>query len=147
MAGFQFLAALAATLFAGAAIYVNLAEHPARMECGATLAATVFGPSYRRGAVMQAVLALVATGAGTGAWLTGGSGAWLLGAILIFLVVPFTLVVIKPTNNQLLGLAVDRAARKTGDLLRLWGRLHAVRSALSLASSIVFLAALVWRRG
>ena len=28
---FQFLAALAAIFFTGAAIYVNLAEHPARM--------------------------------------------------------------------------------------------------------------------
>ena len=37
--GFQFVAVLAALLFAGAAIYVNLAEHPARMECGTLLAA------------------------------------------------------------------------------------------------------------
>jgi hypothetical protein len=31
---FQFMAVLAAMLFSGAAIYVNLVEHPARMECG-----------------------------------------------------------------------------------------------------------------
>jgi hypothetical protein len=46
----QFIAVLAATLFAGAAIYINVAEHPARMECGTAVAATVFGPSYRRAA-------------------------------------------------------------------------------------------------
>jgi hypothetical protein len=45
---FQFIAVLAATLFTGAAIYISLAEHPARMECGTAVAATVFGPSYRR---------------------------------------------------------------------------------------------------
>ena len=45
---FQFLAILATALFAGAAIYINVAEHPARMECGTALAATVFGLSYRR---------------------------------------------------------------------------------------------------
>jgi hypothetical protein len=42
---FQFVAILTATLFSGAAVYVNLVEHPARMECGTLLAATVFGPS------------------------------------------------------------------------------------------------------
>jgi hypothetical protein len=58
MLAFQFVAILAATLFSGAAIYINLAEHPARMECGTQLAAIVFGPSYRRPSVMQAILAL-----------------------------------------------------------------------------------------
>ena len=48
MLAFEFVAVLAATLFAGAAIYINVAEHPARMGCGTELAATVFGPSYRR---------------------------------------------------------------------------------------------------
>jgi hypothetical protein len=64
---FQFIAVLATTFFTGAAIYINVAEHPARMECGTAVAATVFGPSYRRAAVMQAVLALVATAGAIGA--------------------------------------------------------------------------------
>jgi hypothetical protein len=54
MLAFEFVALLPATLFAGAAIYVTLVEYPARMQCGTELAATVFGPSYRRAAVMQA---------------------------------------------------------------------------------------------
>jgi hypothetical protein len=61
---FQFVATLATTLFSGAAVYINLVEHPARMACGTELAATVFGPSYRRAAVMQVGLALAATIAG-----------------------------------------------------------------------------------
>jgi hypothetical protein len=50
---FQFVATLATALFTGAAIYINFEEHPARMECGTELAATVFGPSYRPAAVMH----------------------------------------------------------------------------------------------
>ena len=46
------LALVTAAAFTGAAIYVNVAEHPARLECGVSLAATVFGPSYRRASVM-----------------------------------------------------------------------------------------------
>jgi hypothetical protein len=48
MSAFEFVSVLAATLFGGAAIYITLVEHPARMVCGTQLAATVFGPSYRR---------------------------------------------------------------------------------------------------
>ena len=57
----KFIAVLATTLFAGAAFYINVAEHPARMECGTAVAATVLGPSYRRAATMQAAVAVVAT--------------------------------------------------------------------------------------
>jgi len=76
MLAFQFVAVLAALLFSGAAIYINLAEHPARMECGTQLAATVFGPSYRRAAVMQIILALAATIAGISAWFLGAPRLW-----------------------------------------------------------------------
>jgi hypothetical protein len=140
---FQFIAVLATTLFAGAAIYINIAEHPARMECGTLLAATVFGPSYRRAAVMQALLALIATVAAVGAWFTGAAAVWLIGAVLIFAVVPFTVLVIGPTNKKLLDPAVDRSSDTVHRLLQRWGRLHAMRSALALASSIVLLASLV----
>jgi hypothetical protein len=54
---FELVATLCAGLFAGAAIYITLVEHPARLECGTDLAVTEFGPSYRRAAIMQASLA------------------------------------------------------------------------------------------
>ena len=36
------LAILASGLFAGAALYITFVEHPARMQCGTTLAITQF---------------------------------------------------------------------------------------------------------
>ena len=60
---------------------------------------------------MQVVLAVVATVGGIGAWFRGASPIWLLGALLIFTVVPFTLLVIRPINNQLLDPAIDRTSR------------------------------------
>ena len=139
MRAFPFVAILAATLFSGAAIYVNLVEHPARMECGTELAVRVFRPSYRRAAVMQAILALAATIGGVGAWFMDGRLAWLVGALLIFLTVPFTLIAIRPTNKQLLGPALDPSSEAARRLLQRWTRLHAARSVLGLAASIVFL--------
>ncbi len=35
----EFVAVLACSLFTGASVYINLVEHPARMECGVEIAA------------------------------------------------------------------------------------------------------------
>ena len=135
----QFLTTLCCGLFAGAAIYINLVEHPARMECGTEIAATEFGPSYRRAAVMQASLAATGLAASLAAWLTGASVWWLAGGILLGSVIPFTLAVILPVNKQLLASALDKRSARARELLSYWGKLHAVRSALSIIALIMFL--------
>jgi uncharacterized membrane protein len=135
---------LSSPLFAGAAIYINVAEHPARMECGTELAATVFGPSYKRAAAMQVSLALVATGTGLLlSWLMDDRVMWLVGAMVMFAVIPFTLIAIMPTNRQLLDPELDRSSEATRRLLQKWGTLHAVRSILSLAASCIFLSLMI----
>ena len=133
------IAALCAGVFAGAAIYITAVEHPARLSCGTELALREFGPSYRRATVMQAPLAMA--GCVTGLWSAWARGdAWLaLGAILLGAVVPFTLVVILPTNHQLVDAALDPRGQRATQLLVRWGRLHAVRSALSGAAFLLFL--------
>lgn len=140
------LATLCATLFAGAALYINLAEHPARLECGHELAATVFGPSYRRAAGMQASLALLATITAAGAALAGGPKLWWMAAAMIFAVVPFTFGVIMKVNRRLLDPTLDRANPDTRRLLVSWGRLHAVRTVLSLVACVLSLV-LITQRG
>ena len=145
MAWFQFVAVLTTVLFTGAAIYINLVEHPARMAFGPHVATTVFGPSYKRASVMQAVLALVASVAGVGAWLADAELLWLVGAVLIFIVIPFTLVGIAPTTKRLLDPALDRESKSARKLLYTWGWLHAIRSVLGLLASLMFLSAVIWR--
>ena len=92
---------------------------------------------------MQASLALVATLSALGAAWLADSALWLIGALLIFSVVPFTLLIILPTNEQLLARGLDRAAPSTQQLLVRWGRLHAVRSVASIAANVIFLIALM----
>ncbi|HJU06523.1 MAG TPA: DUF1772 domain-containing protein [Nitrospiraceae bacterium] len=139
----HFIAVLSSTLFTGAAIYINVAEHPARMACGTELAATVFRPSYQRAAPMQVLLALVAMAAGLLSWWMGGRVLWLIGALVMFSVIPFTLIVIMPTNRQLLDPGLDRSSESTRRLLQTWGMLHAIRSALSLVASCMFLSLII----
>jgi len=139
----QFFATLFCTLFAGAAIYISLVEHPARMGCDTKTAATVWAPSYKRGTMMQAPLAVLSFMSGVMAWLFGGGVMWLVGAVLIGLVVPFTFIAILPTNHQLLMPGRDLASIETRPLLEKWGRLHAVRSVLSLSASTLYLVLLL----
>lgn len=136
------VAVLASALFAGAAVYVSVAEHPARMECGTELAATEFAPSYRRAAVMQVALVAITTVAALVRWWAAGGALWLAGALCIFAAIPYTLVVIMPTNKRLLDPGRDRGSAETQALLVAWGRLHAVRTLLGLVASVLLLAAL-----
>ena len=128
---FELIATLCAGLFAGAAIYITLVEHPARLECGTELAATEFGPSYRRATLMQASLAAVGLAAAVVAWIQGRGLLDLVGGLLLGMVIPFTLLVILPTNKRLLDPGLDRRSAEAAALLNRWGRLHAVRSVLS----------------
>jgi len=100
----EFVAVFACGLFAGAAVYISLVEHPARMECGIEIAATQFQPSYRRAAILQATLAALGLASSIAAWLCGATFWWLVPGLLLGTVIPFTLIVILPTNRQLLNL-------------------------------------------
>jgi hypothetical protein len=132
------LATIAAGLFAGAALYVTVAEHPGRMECGPAVAIREFAPSYRRAAVMQVLLAVAGCGAGVAAWARGAGAGWLVGALLLGALIPFTLLVIMPVNHRLLDTTLDRESPEAVDLLTRWGRLHALRTALSIVAFVVF---------
>jgi len=141
LASLQLIAILCCALFAGAALYVNAVEHPARMSCGTELAVAQWAPSYRRATWMQAPLALVGFVSAAAAWLAGSGIVWLLGGILLGLVVPVTLIVIMPTNQRLLSSSLDRRSEEARDLLARWNALHGIRTALSLAALLLFLGA------
>jgi hypothetical protein len=134
----ELLAVLACTLFTGAAVYITAVEHPSRLSCGTEIAATQWKPSYRRATVMQVSLAVAAALFGIARGVQGGGPLWFGAAVLIVAVVPFTLIVIRPTNNRLLDPHRDPRSDETLQLLKSWGRLHRVRSVLGIAASILF---------
>ena len=136
------LAVFACTMFTGASIYISLVEHPARLSCSTEVAATQWAPSYKRATVMQVSLAVTAAICGAITWWQRDDALWLVGAVLIISVIPFTALVILPTNNRLLTAGRDLASDETRMLLEKWGRLHAVRSTVSLAASVVYIWAL-----
>jgi uncharacterized membrane protein len=127
----ELIALLCTGLFAGAAVYVTLVEHPARLECGPVVALAEFRPSYRRAAAMQASLAAVGLLTAVGAWALGRSLPVLVAGLLLGAMIPFTLLVVLPTNKRLLDPALDPHSTEAASLLTHWGRLHAVRSVAS----------------
>ena len=135
----QLVAAFCATLFAGAAVYISVVEHPARMALDTRAAATQWAPSYKRATWIQAPLALLSLVCGAAASLMGAGAAWLVAALLIGVVVPFTFIVVMPTNHKLLAPGRDLDAAETRTLLTRWGKLHAVRSALSILAAALYL--------
>ena len=139
----QNLALVTAAVFAGAAVYVNVAEQPARLVLDDTALLAEWKPSYARGKVMQASLALIGTALGLWAWYLTGKWMWALGAALILAPWPWTLFVIMPVNRVLEATAVDAANAETRALIEKWGRLHAGRTALGIAATLVYLWAIL----
>lgn len=142
----EIVATLASGIFADGAVYINFVEQPARLSCGVELAVTEWMPSYKRGTVMQARLAVIGSLAALISWWFDRSLAWLVGGLLLLLIIPFTLVVILPTNRRLESRELDLRSEEAGSLLRRWGRLHAVRSILSGVAFVIFLIMLIGSR-
>lgn len=133
-----------AGVFFGAAIYVNLVEHPARVACGTEMAVREFGHMYRRAAIMQGSLS--ALGCLLGLFAAWQLGEWHVGvnAVLLGLPIPVTLLIIAPVNRQLLDPGLD--AGRAEQLLARWIRLHWIRTVLGGLAFLLLLCRLIVHR-
>jgi hypothetical protein len=133
------LALVAGAIFTGAAFYVSVVEQPARLLLDDRALLTEWKPSYRRGAAMQAPLALLGCLVGLIAWWQSSHTGFLIGALAMIAPWPWTLIGIKPTNDALLATEPDKAGPPTRALVVKWGALHAVRTALGVLATLAFL--------
>lgn len=132
------VALVLATLFAGAALYISLVEHPARMGLEDAPLLAQWQPSYRRALPIQAGLATLGGAAGLLAWYQLRDWPWIAGSLLLLANWPFTVFVIMPTNGRLMAMTPREAGAESRGLLRRWGSLHGVRGALGSAASLLF---------
>ncbi|HKU07099.1 MAG TPA: DUF1772 domain-containing protein [Bradyrhizobium sp.] len=139
------LALTVAAVFTGAALYVNVAEQPARLVLDDQALLAEWKPAYRRGAAMQASLALVGFVLGLAAWWQAPRAGFLIGAAAMIAPWPWTLLVIKPVNDRLLATAPEEAGPASRALVVKWGGLHSVRTVFGAIATMAFLSAL-WTR-
>src|SRR6266446_5119026 len=133
------LALTIAAVFTGAAIYINIAEQPARLQLDNRSLLAEWKPAYRRGYMMQASLVIVGGLFGLGAFLSTLDWRWLLGAVVLLANWPYTIYVMMPTNRRLMDTAPEAATAETRRMLERWGALHAGRTALGLVATLIFL--------
>jgi len=142
---FGLVALISAAIFTGAALYVNVAEQPARLLLDDRALLTEWKPSYRRGAAMQAPLALLGCLLGLIAWWQTSQPGFLVGAIAMIAPWPWTLIGIKPTNDAPLAAEPDQSGPQIRALVVKWGVLHSVRTALGALATLAFLWACIPR--
>ncbi len=141
-----FLGLVTASLFAGAAFYVNFAEQPARLALDDRALLIQWQRSHERAAMMQASLAMAAFALGLAAWWwEGRDPRWLIGGFVLLAPWPYTLLIIKPVNDRLKATDPLAAGAQTRALIERWGRLHAGRTVLGVLATATFFCAAVAR--
>jgi hypothetical protein len=133
------LALIAAAIFTGAALYINVAEQPARLLLDDRSLLAEWQPSYKRGLAMQAPLAIVGFLLGVAAWWAMDNWLWLVGAALMVLNWPYTMFAIMPTNNELLAMDPTTGSHLSRSMIMRWGHLHAGRTLLGILATLAFL--------
>ena len=135
------LALITAAMFAGVALYISIAEHPARMRLDDQAGLTEWRASYARAAPLQASLTLVSMLLGLWAWYKIQIDWLLVGALSIGAAVPFTLLAFMPLNRRLKAAASYGGGSEGRVLLSRWGKLHALRTLLGLVAVGAYFAA------
>ncbi len=127
-----------ATLFASAALYISLVEHPARLELADGPLLAQWQPSYKRALPIQSGLAVAGGAAGLIVGYLSADWRWFAGSILLLANWPFTLFVIMPVNKRLMAMRERDAGAESRAMLMQWGKLHNVRSVLGAATMLLF---------
>ena len=127
-----------AAAFAGAAIYVNWVEQPARLALDDEALLSEWGPSDSRAVALLLAFALAAAVGGFIAYFETQDVRYVFGALIAISSWPYAFVVMAPLNNQILALrGTDVGAARA--LVRQWGYIEVGFAAIGVLAVAMFL--------
>jgi hypothetical protein len=135
-----------ATLFTGAAIYINLVEHPARAMLDNISMLQEWKYGIKRATLMQGSLAIITFLLSSITYFYSQQVYWFIGGIIMLINWLYTLVIIMPTNKKLLLTKDENANAETRFLINRWNKLHTIRTLLGATAVSLFLIALSIQR-
>ncbi len=127
-----------AALFFGIALYITIAEQPARLALADAPLLAEWKVSFEVGFMVQGTLTILAGICGMAAWWFVRDWRFLAGGLFMLANWPWTLVMIAPINNALTGTAADAASAASRVLIEQWGQVHSVRTAFALIGTLLF---------
>lgn len=132
------LTLIAAALFTGAALYIHLVEHPARIKLDNKSMLHEWKSGIKRATLMQGSLAIIAFLLAGISYVMTSCLLWGIGGILMITNWPYTLLVIMPTNKKLISTPLTSVDANTRLLIKRWIKLHTVRTILGITATILF---------
>lgn len=128
---------LSTSIFAGSAFYCGVVEHSATLKTGSNAGIDHWRHMYERAAPIQAGLSVVAFSSAFGAYHLTKDKYWLAAGLLMSTLIPYTLLVMMPTNKRMLDKSLDKESSTAKDLLEKWGWMHSVRSIIGLFALVL----------
>ena len=142
----EVVSTVAAGIFVGSALYVNIVEHPARMTVTDTKSChKQWMESFDRAKVLQSCLALVSVSSGAGAYYCNPKKGlpFLLGGGLVATVFPYTIFILKPNSidpiydEEITNKKSESVVRETIDK---WYSYHMIRGMITLPVFVGYVA-------
>jgi hypothetical protein len=127
-----------AAAFAGAAVYLNWVEQPARLALDDEALLSEWGPSDSRGVALLSAFALAAAVAGFIAYFETQDVRYVFGALIAVSSWPYAFFVMSPLNNQILALR-GRDVGAARALVRQWGFVELGFAAIGVLAVAMFL--------
>jgi hypothetical protein len=133
------IALFCCALFAGAATYISLVEHPAIVQGGAELVGSYLLFAKPRPAVFQTSFAAIASLTGLAAGISGAGLWWVLGGVLMGFCTLFYAFAVLPQTHRLLGVDLNGGQAVVSGSIDKLVRLHATQTLASLAALFVYI--------
>ena len=135
-----------AAIFFGIALYITIAEQPARLALADAPSLAEWKVSFEVGFMVQGTLTVLAGICGIAAWWFVRDWRFIAGGLFMLANLPWTLAMIAPVNNLLTGTGADAASAASRALIEQWGQLHSVRTGFALIATMLFIWGLARRQ-